>query len=305
MQNKTTSIIYAYRKLKGLTQEQLADIVGVSPVAVSKWERAISVPNVDVLCKLADCFDITVDELLGRATRAICENHLYTQEILKRLTLGELLIKCCRKSREEGLLAMEQLVQNEKNADGFLCFAVTFLLNNMRKGISIENTFQMLHNYAENESDTKNARMIAEILSYIVAGENEEYIREWMASYMGKEHRNKFVNVMEKGQFTREELLAGYTDKRLKYESTNLLEELVSMSDEAICMLLKNVDSSTLTTALSGASGTICKKVLANFSDRLLYYMNDDIKQCQVTEAEVLTAQKRILMVATNCGAIF
>ena len=56
--------IIAQRKKRGLTQEELADKLDVSPAAISKWERGISTPELSMVCKLADCFEISVDELL-------------------------------------------------------------------------------------------------------------------------------------------------------------------------------------------------------------------------------------------------
>ena len=53
------------RKEKGLTQEQLAEKVGVSAQAVSKWENDVSCPDITLLPLLADILGVTVDELLG------------------------------------------------------------------------------------------------------------------------------------------------------------------------------------------------------------------------------------------------
>lgn len=53
------------RKLRELTQEQLADILGVSFQSVSKWERGEVYPDIEMLPTIANCFGITVDELLG------------------------------------------------------------------------------------------------------------------------------------------------------------------------------------------------------------------------------------------------
>ena len=53
------SNIYSYRKMNNLSQEDLAVIVGVSAGAVSKWERGISVPDIDILIRLADYFEIS------------------------------------------------------------------------------------------------------------------------------------------------------------------------------------------------------------------------------------------------------
>ncbi|WP_307980226.1 helix-turn-helix transcriptional regulator [uncultured Senegalimassilia sp.] len=56
----------ARRKQAGLSQEALADKLGVSRQAVSKWERAESLPDTDNLIALAALYDLTLDELLWR-----------------------------------------------------------------------------------------------------------------------------------------------------------------------------------------------------------------------------------------------
>lgn len=53
------------RKLRELTQEQLADILGVSFQSVSKWERGESYPDIEMLPTIAEYFGITTDELMG------------------------------------------------------------------------------------------------------------------------------------------------------------------------------------------------------------------------------------------------
>lgn len=53
------------RKQRGVTQEQLATHLGVSPQAVSKWENG-SYPDGDLLPRLADYFEVSIDYLYGR-----------------------------------------------------------------------------------------------------------------------------------------------------------------------------------------------------------------------------------------------
>ena len=55
------------RKSKGMTQEQLAQMVGVTAQAVSKWENDLSCPDISILPQLAEALGVTTDELLGRA----------------------------------------------------------------------------------------------------------------------------------------------------------------------------------------------------------------------------------------------
>ena len=53
------------RKEKGLTQEEIANRITISPQAVSKWENDISSPDILVLSQLADILGVSIDELLG------------------------------------------------------------------------------------------------------------------------------------------------------------------------------------------------------------------------------------------------
>ncbi|MFA5236061.1 MAG: helix-turn-helix transcriptional regulator [Bacilli bacterium] len=55
------------RKDKGLTQEDIADKLHVSPQAVSKWECDTSYPDIDGLLTLSEVLGVSVDELVGKA----------------------------------------------------------------------------------------------------------------------------------------------------------------------------------------------------------------------------------------------
>ena len=55
------------RKKLNLTQDQLAEKMGVTAQAVSKWENDLSCPDISMLPRLADLFGMSIDELMGRA----------------------------------------------------------------------------------------------------------------------------------------------------------------------------------------------------------------------------------------------
>lgn len=65
MKRKTLGMMIAsLRKEKGMTQFELAEKMGVTDKAVSKWERDLSCPDVNTIPKLAELFGISVDELM-------------------------------------------------------------------------------------------------------------------------------------------------------------------------------------------------------------------------------------------------
>ena len=55
--------IYTLRRRSGLSQEQLAEKIGVSRQSVSKWESGQSTPELDKLAALCACFQVTLDQL--------------------------------------------------------------------------------------------------------------------------------------------------------------------------------------------------------------------------------------------------
>ena len=65
MKKKTLGMmISSLRKEKGMTQLELAEKMGVTDKAVSKWERDLSFPDINSIPKLAEVFEVSVDELM-------------------------------------------------------------------------------------------------------------------------------------------------------------------------------------------------------------------------------------------------
>ena len=60
-------MIAALRKQHGMTQLALAEKMGVTDKAVSKWERDLSCPDVNTLPKLAELFHVSMEELMQSA----------------------------------------------------------------------------------------------------------------------------------------------------------------------------------------------------------------------------------------------
>lgn len=68
--NKQTfgNTIARLRKENGMTQLELAEKMGVTDKAVSKWERDLSYPDINSIAKLAEIFNVSVDEFMQTKT---------------------------------------------------------------------------------------------------------------------------------------------------------------------------------------------------------------------------------------------
>ena len=58
------------RKAKNVTQDEMATELGDTAAAVSKWENGYTLPDILMLCAIADYFQVTTDELLSRANNS-------------------------------------------------------------------------------------------------------------------------------------------------------------------------------------------------------------------------------------------
>jgi len=84
------------RKAKRLSQEELAMRLNVVRQTVSKWEKGLSVPDADLLIRLADIFEVQVSELLGTKI----ENEVEINAVAEQLSrINEQLAAKNRRSR--------------------------------------------------------------------------------------------------------------------------------------------------------------------------------------------------------------
>lgn len=71
------------RLLKGISQQRLADVVGVSQQAINKYENHGAEPDIYILIKLADYFETTVDYLIGHTAPTTDQNPFEELELSK------------------------------------------------------------------------------------------------------------------------------------------------------------------------------------------------------------------------------
>lgn len=68
-QQKVGKFISLLRKENGLTQQELAEKLGVTDKAVSKWERGLGCPDISLLVPISEIFDVSINELLAGEKR--------------------------------------------------------------------------------------------------------------------------------------------------------------------------------------------------------------------------------------------
>lgn len=64
-QKKIGSFLKELRKEKGITQEQFAEVLGVSGRTVSRWETGSNMPDISLLISIAEYFDVSIPEIIN------------------------------------------------------------------------------------------------------------------------------------------------------------------------------------------------------------------------------------------------
>lgn len=81
--------IQSLRKAKGMSQEELADKVGVSRQSVSKWESEQAAPDLDKIVIMSDIFEVTTDYLLKGIEPVKTDDHKTMADVIDQRILTE------------------------------------------------------------------------------------------------------------------------------------------------------------------------------------------------------------------------
>lgn len=82
-QQKIGQFLRECRKEKGITQEQLAEMLGVTNRSVSRWENGSNLPDLDILIEMADYYDVELRELLDGERKSEKMNEELKETVLK------------------------------------------------------------------------------------------------------------------------------------------------------------------------------------------------------------------------------
>ena len=128
------------RKKNGMTQEMLADCLHVSSQAVSKWERGVANPDLELIPVLAELFKVSSDELLGLSTGEREENNNYNKELEQRLEYIESVLRVMMVGDESEAIALSL-----KKSKAIASFDFTAMSDAQKKDWKIINS-ELLNN---------------------------------------------------------------------------------------------------------------------------------------------------------------
>ncbi|MCM1261424.1 MAG: helix-turn-helix domain-containing protein [Butyrivibrio sp.] len=235
MNIKLSGNIREYRKARSLTQQKLADALGVTVGAVYKWEAALSMPDISLLIELADFFDTSVDALLG-----------YEIKDNKYETVVAQLKECIRNKDKTGLVKADKALIRYPNSFEIVYNSATmyYLLGFMpynekmlRRSIELmERSIVLISQNTNPEiSEFTLYRDMADI--YSLLNENDKAIEllekhnpcGLFNDYLGTYYGHAFRHESESGSAAGHEHESDDESKAVKYLSMAFLNNIVSL----------------------------------------------------------------------------
>lgn len=174
MNFKFAQILQMKRQQLNLTQEDIANFVGVTRAAVSKWEKGLSYPDITLLPKLATYFNLSIDTLLGYEPQMTKEKieQLYAQFALR---LGN-------EPFENVEVDMKIVVKEYFSCFPLLLRIIQLYINYYRNAKEPESTLQSAMEIVEhiktNSTDISinNEAIILEACLYLIKGEAKKVL---------------------------------------------------------------------------------------------------------------------------------
>jgi transcriptional regulator with XRE-family HTH domain len=217
-------IIYDLRKARGMTQEQLAEAVGVSVPAVSKWETGISLPDITMLAPVARLLGTSIDNLLSY-------NMDLTKEEVENL-YKDIKAECDKNGFRMGMLLAFSLLKEYPNSD---YLKLKIAMSSLNLSYSIED------DYSEEEYSELSAKT-TKLLEKLIHSDNYDIsfaAKIGLATrYMSVQKLNEaeqLLNQLPRTEYSAKRMLpALYTMKEeyaksLESAEQNLLQDIINM----------------------------------------------------------------------------
>ena len=111
----------ALRKNKGITQEELAARLNIVRQTISKWEKGQSVPDAEMLVKLAEVFEVPVSHLLGSRIESDARPDALAEQ-LARINEQLVIKNCCHRSGTPKTATESMVKKRCRPCTGSSCF---------------------------------------------------------------------------------------------------------------------------------------------------------------------------------------
>lgn len=218
-----------FRHKRHVTQEELADFLGVTKASVSKWETRQSMPDIMLLPQLAAYFDITIDELLGY------EPQLSPEQILK--IYRELAVDFAEKPFEDVMARCRELVKEYYSCYPFLFQICCLWLNHFVMAEGMDGQVAIL-----NETEALCDHIIEQCDDMGLCND-VKFFRATLDLQLGKPEavidtleemfRYNRMAAQSDSVLTQAYLMAGNIEKAKEYSQVNMYTHLMALVSDA------------------------------------------------------------------------
>ena len=315
-----------------LTQEQVAETLGVSRQTISNWETGKSYPDIVSVIKMSDLYEVSLDYLLkGKEAETMTNYMHYLEESTNTVKSKQRFTKLIQVGIYV-VLWSACLVWFWIGRVNDPTFAPAFALMTFYFILPIT-TFVISMQIGKDESWGRYRWLMAVFFGAMYSLENfatfsmantlafgnqhiptiEDAIPAIIISFMGmgigiflKRRKEKKMLIIEQEKYNDHtmksydlEKCEGLLEKYKTKECTvDILEPLAELDDRKVQLILKEINNTTLLLALAGASGKVCVKFMSNLSGRMMRFMDEQLQTEQFAEQDIREAQICILQVA-------
>lgn len=227
-------IITNRRKELQLTQEQVAQFIGVSRAAVSKWEQGQSYPDIVLLPKLAMYFDLTIDELLGYEPQL-------TNAAIERI-YAELAKDFTEKPFEEVVTKIDALIAEYYSCYPFLVKIAQLYVNHYKLSPDVlERAIELCQRVKGNAEDVRliTEATVLEAMSYLMQ-QKPAQVLELLGENIPLQYGESQIIVTAHN-------MLGQTEKAKMLMQVTYYQQLLSMIQSAVESMMLEADNPAYT----------------------------------------------------------
>ncbi len=231
------NLVYLRRK-KGVTQETVADFLGITKASVSKWETGISLPDIAQLPKLASYYDISIDELMGYEAQI-------SMEVIK-MQYEAFAEDFAKRKFSDVMEDIRNFIRQYYSCYPALLHMVVLLLNHYKMAEEEEqpNILQemvQLCEHIQEKSIDANLCVDANVLQAtieLLQGKAEEAIQKLQPFY-----QRRSLKEGSEGILIQAYQMTGQIEEALEWNQVHIFTHLLSLVENSILYLLANLNN--------------------------------------------------------------